>query len=624
MKKLMAVLISLLLLCGAVLPALAEGSVKDETVYILAAPDGAARRIIVSDWLSNPDGAAYLADASGLTDIENVKGEETFDGAVWQADGRDVYYQGESDAPLPVEMKISFTLDGEAISPEELAGRDGHVTIRFDYSVLQGAEIEVGGAAEEASVPYAVITGALLKNDVFTNISAVNARIINDGDRCFVVGAALPGLQRSLQLDGGDCDFTLPEYVLIEADAAGFALPVTLSIATSEPFAKLDAQKLESADDLKDAVKRLSDGMAQLMDGGAQLSDGLTALSDGADQLADGADALADGLNSLVSNNESLISGSQQVFSALLSAANEQLAAAGADAPELTSENYAQLLSDLIDAMSEEGISRQARAQVEQAVRAQQEQISAAVTEAVQAEVGAQVEEGVREGVRTQVLAAIGISDAEYAAAQQSDALSAEQAEMIEGAVEQQMASDEAQAVLAQQLEEQMASQQVQSLIQQKTEEQVQALIDENMSGADVQQQIAQNVSLYQQSCAALTALKAQLDSYSAFHSGLIAYTEGAFSAADGAAQLAGGIPALLDGIAQLEDGAQALRDGISAFSSEGVAKLDQLVNEDLDVLLARARGLIEAAQGAQNYSGIADDASGALRFIWRTDAVEA
>ena len=74
MNKLMAILLSLTLACAAVLPALAEGK-KDETVYVLANPDGSARRVIVSDYLSNPDGADTIADVSNLEKIQNVKGD---------------------------------------------------------------------------------------------------------------------------------------------------------------------------------------------------------------------------------------------------------------------------------------------------------------------------------------------------------------------------------------------------------------------------------------------------------------------------------------------------------------------------------------------------------------------
>lgn len=621
MKKLMAVLIVIAMLCGAALPALAEGSVKDETVYILSEADGSARRIIVSDWLSNPGGDAELADVSSLNGIENVKGEQPFDGSVWQADGQDIYYQGEGTAPLPVEMKITYALDGEEIAPAALAGKDGRVTIRFDYSVAQTADVQVKDQSETISVPYAVITGVLLENDVFTNVEAVNARVINDGDHTFVVGIALPGVQESLKLDGETVQ--LPEYVQIEADAKAFALPVTVTAATSEVFAKLDADDLNGVDDLKRSMNELTDGMAQLIDGGAQLSSGLAELADGTNQLADGVGALSDGLSELVGNSETLIDGSTQVFNTLLATANQQLAASEAGVPELTIENYAETLSALIESMSEEGIARQARAKVEQAVRAQEDQVREAVMQAVREEVQAQVEAAVRENVLEQVLNEAGLTPESYAAAKEGGQLTDEQAAQIEGAVAQQMDSDDMKAIVDQQVQMQMASDDVLAIADQNTEAQVQLLIEQNMESDDVRAQIEAGLAQYQSTCASLTALKEQLDAYNAFHSGLIAYTSGASAAADGAAQLKSGIPALQEGVAQLQDGAQALCDGLAAFSEEGVERLDALVNDDLDALLERVRGLIQAAQGAQNYSGIADGADGAVRFIWRTDAIE-
>lgn len=621
MKKLMAVLVSVVLLCSAVLPALAEPSVKDETVYVLAEPDGAARRIIVSDWLSNPDGEAKLADASTLGEIVNVKGEQTFDGSVWLADGADIYYQGESAETLPVAMKITYTLDGQEITPEELAGRDGHVVIRFDYDVAQTSDIQVNGQTKTLTVPYVFVTGALLENDVFTNVQTVNGHLVNDGDHTVVLGIALPDMQKSLALDSET--LTLPEFVEIEADVKQFALPVTVTIATSEAFAALDADKLNDTETLKNAVAELTDGMNQLLDGGTQLYDGLTELADGTDQLAEGASALSDGLNTLIEHNESLVNGSARVFSTLLATANQQLAASGAEVPELTVENYAETLSTLIDSMSEEGIAQQARVQVEQAVRAQEEQVKAAVTQAVEAEMEAQVEAGIQAEVLSQVLSAVNMTEESYAAAKENGLLSAEQQTQIEGAVKQQMATAEIGAMKKQQLEAALASEDVQALIAQNTEQQVQALIDQNMNGEEVQQQIAQAMEQYQTASASLTALKEQLDSYNTFHTGLVAYTDGTASAADGAAQLSAAIPALQDGVTQLQSGALAMKDGLNTFYQDGVEKLNTLVNEDLEALLARARGLILAAQGAQNYSGIAENTDGAVRYLWRTDAIE-
>lgn len=561
MKKLLAILMTLTILCTAALPAFAEGAAKDETVYVLAAPDGEARKILVSSWLTNPEGLAELPDAASLEALENLRGEGAFEGGLWQADGQDVYYQGEGDLPLPVQVSITYFLNGEAIAPSELAGASGHVRIRFDYTVEKTALLEVGEATEEATVPYALLTGALLSNDVFTNVQVVNGRLVNDGDRTLVLGLALPGLAKSLGLD--DEQLSLPEYVEIEADASAFSLPLTVTLATSEVFARLNGEDLNSAEDLPGTLTELADGVAQLIDGSAQLYDGLSELNEGAEQLQQGASALSDGLTALTDNNTALIEGSTQVFEVLLSAANQQLAAAGVTDCELTIENYAEALGALIGSMSEEGVEQQVRAQVEAAVRAQEEQVRAAVTQQVRAEVQAQVEE----------------------------------------ALGQAAAGEEAQAAVLQQ-----------------TEAQLQSLIEESMAAEDVQQQIQQAVSQYQEACASLSALLQQLNSYNDLHSGLIAYTQGVSSAADGAQQLTDSLSSLQQGAAQLQEGALALSDGLKAFSTEG---FEEAVGVNPETLLARARSLIRAAAEDQSYSGLAENTVGSVRYIWRTDAIE-
>lgn len=613
MKKLMAVLLSMMMLCACMVPALAESAVKDETVYILASPDGTARKVIVSDYLSNPDALDTLTDASSLDALQNVKGDEAFDGSAWDAMGQDIYYQGTSEAPLPVTLHITYTLNGEAIAPADLAGKSGHVVIRFGYTVDDTASVLIDGVETQVTVPYVVLTGALLENDVFTHVEATNARIVNDGDRTLVLGTALPGLQESLDLDPET--FELPDYIQLEADVTAFALPVTLSIATSEPFALLDGDKLSDTSALDDALAQLTSGMTQLLDGSRQLWDGTADLASATDLLASGVGELSDGLSTLESNNETLIAGSTQVFNTLLATADQQLAAAGADIPALTIDTYADTLSTLIASMSEEGITCQARAQVEDAVRAQEGQVRAAVTQAVQEQVQPQVEAAVQDNVLAQVLSALGMTAEDYTAARENGLLPAEQEAQVTQAVQQQMASADMQALIQQQTAEQMASADVLALIDQQTEAQILQLIEQQMASDTVQKQITQSLQQYQATCASLTALKEQLDSYNTFHTGLITYTQGVSSASAGAAQLNGSMPDLKDGVAALEDGAQQLHDGIS--------KLTQMVGDDLDALLTRARALIQVAGESQNYSGIADGTDGQLRFIWRTDAIE-
>ena len=376
----------------------AEKNVKDETVYVLASADGSVHKIIVSDWVKNTLGQDSIGDVTQLTGIENVKGNETFtlggdNSCVWDARGNDIYYQGEIDRELPVSVSVGYTLDGQPITPSDLAGKSGKVTIRFDYTNNQYELVSINGRQEKIYVPFAMLTGLMLDNDVFSNVSVTNGKIMNDGDRTIVAGLAFPGLQESLGLDRGTLD--LPDYVEITADVTDFAIETTVTVAANELFndAANEAEGrdgLDGLDDLDGKLDELTDAMGQLIDGSSRLYDGLCTLltsseelvqgidqlaagaaqlkqgagdlSAGAAQLQSGAAALNQGLNALAENNATLNGGAAQVFQTLLSTANAQLAAAGVQAPELTIENYAQVLDGVIAAAGESPSGQQVAA----------------------------------------------------------------------------------------------------------------------------------------------------------------------------------------------------------------------------------------------------------------------
>lgn len=376
-------------------PSGGEKNMKDETVYVLARADGTVDKIIVSDWVQNARGDAQLNDVTRLTNIENVKGNETCtlggDGScVWDARGNDIYYQGSTDGELPVSVAVSYTLDGAAISPEELAGKSGRVTIRFDYTNNQYEMVSVGGKQEKIYVPFAMLTGVVMDNQVFTNVSVSNGRIINDGDRTIVAGLALPGLQDSLGLARDTLD--LPEYVEITADAENFALETTVTLAANTLFnqAADQAGAFDGLDDLDGRLEELTDAMEQLMNGSSQLYDGLCALLDSSQELVSGIDrlaagtaqlqqgaeglsarasqlqagaaALSQGLDQLTAQNDALNSGAAQVFDSLLASASAQLKAAGIQAPALTADNYAQVLDGVIASAGESPAGQQVAA----------------------------------------------------------------------------------------------------------------------------------------------------------------------------------------------------------------------------------------------------------------------
>ena len=135
----------------------AQDTEKNETVYIITDASGNTNDVIVSEWLKNTAKAKEIHDVSTLTDIENVNGDETFTAGsdhtlTWQADGNDIYYQGKSDQEVPVSMKVTYTLDGKTITPEELKGKSGHVTICFDYENKAETTVTIQGREQKVKV----------------------------------------------------------------------------------------------------------------------------------------------------------------------------------------------------------------------------------------------------------------------------------------------------------------------------------------------------------------------------------------------------------------------------------------------------------------------------------------
>ena len=126
LSKALAMFLAAALTIPAAVPVAASESTadKEETVYVKTNANGEEKTVIVSDWLKNFSGEAKIKDATDLTDVENVKGNETYkrgkkDSITWNANGKDIYYQGTSDKNLPVSMKVTYYLDGQLAKADD-------------------------------------------------------------------------------------------------------------------------------------------------------------------------------------------------------------------------------------------------------------------------------------------------------------------------------------------------------------------------------------------------------------------------------------------------------------------------------------------------------------------------
>lgn len=301
---------------------------KDETVYVKLNADGTKKEVIVSDWLKNPDGTKSIEDSSDLSDIKNVKGDETYSKSggslLWESNGSDIYYQGTSDKELPVSMKISYFLDGKEMSPEEIAGKSGKVTIRYEYENTSKTKVTVDGKEESVTTPFAVVTGVILSGEHFKNVTVDNGRVISDGSNNIVAGMVFPGLSDSLKLSDSDLtkDIKLPDTLEITADAEDFQIDISATVITSSVFDELGLDDIDSADELTDALNELSDASTQLVDGSGQLLDGVSQLKEASGEFSSGINTLyeksgelSDGLTTLDSSAGTLADGLNQLNS---------------------------------------------------------------------------------------------------------------------------------------------------------------------------------------------------------------------------------------------------------------------------------------------------------------------
>ena len=675
---------------------------KDETVYVLAGADGSVQKIIVSDWLKNELGSASLTDKSVLSNIENVKGDESYsingdNMTVWDAQGNDIYYQGDIQKELPVGLTVRYTLNGKAVSPEQLKGQSGKVTIRFDYENRQYETVQINGQNQRIYVPFAMLTGMILDNDTFRNVTVSNGKLVNDGDRTVVVGLAFPGLQENLNLSRDQ--LSIPSSVEITADVTDFSLGMTVTLACNDLFSQLGDADLGSLD-AAGSLNKLTDAMDQLLNGSSALYDGLTTLLDksgelaaGVEELAQGAAAikagadsldegaaelkagladLSEGLNKLSANSAALNGGAEQVFNSLLETATAQIRAKGLTVPDLTIENYAEELNKLIKSLDETTVYENALTQVTAAVEKQRPLITQKVTAAVRQEVEAKVTAAVKTEATTAAQAqvaenvirtATGMTKKDYDAAVAAgqipqatqDAVNAAiQAQLsdpdvqkqINATVEAQMASETVKNTIKAQTDAQMQTEKVQATISQNVELQVKKAIAENMASDEVQKQL----QAASEGSKTLIALKASLDDYNAFYLGLLDYTAGVDEAAEGSnelyagagdlkdgtaelragaaklyagvLQLKDGTPALVSGVTQLKDGAMQLSEGLQQLNKEGIQKLTKLLQDDLGDLTARVQATIDVSKDYRSFSGISDDASGQVKFIYRTDEI--
>ena len=589
--------LALTLAAGCAMPAFAAGKSsfsKSETVYAVMNGDGSIKSTTVSEHLYSASGLANVTDKTTLTDIQNTESDAEFtqngEELVWNTNDTDVYYKGNTDKALPIDVKVTYALDGQEAALEDIIGKSGHLTVTVNLKNNETGTVNVNGKDRTIVTPLITAVGVILGGDA-ANVTAEHGMIESAAKSSVAAFVTLPGVKDSLSGLLPDEVDSIEDYlqdtVTVEADVEDFTCPqVMVACATSTAaLGTSNVFDLSSINDLTDGINQLNDAMSQLMDGASQLVDGTSqlaggvlALLDGANTLNNGAAALDDGLGQLTNgldtlsaNNAALNAGAQQVADGVLASANKTLKEGGLIDEDMTWSNYEAVIDNILtmnDKTLAAGRRKIVRTVWEQAPSFKDSQLDLAL-----------------------YLSATKTNHDLEAALKLMQNFDAS---MLTGALEMVTNVDAKNAI----------------------HEELKYQIENSQDMADVR---ALKTSLSQ--------IQFFVSSVNQYTAGVQTAADGAHSAKDGSAQLAAGTKTLYDGVntlntgaGQLNDGAGQLNDGLNQFNEEGISKLTGALDQDqLHGLKTVLDEMTDRLNDYTSFAGAPDDAESSVKFVYKT-----
>lgn len=612
---------------------------KDETVYVFADANGGTNSILVNEKLKNTDGAATLSDKTDLKDIVNVKGDEAYtqdgDTITWEAGGKDICYQGTTDKALPVDVKVTYYLDGREITPEQLAGQSGNVKIRFDYTNKETVEKDINGKQETISVPFVAISGMIL-GDNFTNIAVENGKVMEEGDSNIVIGYAMPGMQDSLGVEEGELTdgISFPDYFELTADVTDFSMDMTVTLIMNGSAMNLAGDVDMSAMD--ELVDSLTDASEQLVDGSGQLSEGADTLLSRMGDFSSGVSQLQSGLNSLANGSGTLASGVETIN------ASAQSVCAGVNA--LNTALNTAMTDEEKQATAEQASTAAAAAVQQQFEAGQYAAISTQAAEAFKSTINSQdtvnmISAGLKANADlTNALYTAGVMQAYQTAAAQNPGLTYEVyvSTYLDDATKAYIWSqvDANISIMATQIAAGIAENGATAMGNQVADACQTAAVTAAgqaagqavIAGAEgAKAQISAQINATQENGYSLvTGTQALADGTGTLASSVPVLTDGVSQLVAGMGTLANGTTQLSDGVSQLADGATALDDGMKQFNQDAILKLANAYNGDIKKLTSRIQAVLEASTEYDTFTMLNDGDTGVTKFIIKTEGISA
>ena len=577
---------------------------KSETVYSNLDSNGKAYKTIVSTQLTNEDKLDEITDISNLLNIENTNGDETFkkegNQIVWDSNGNNIYYKGESDKQLPVECKITYELNGEEISAEELKGKSGNVKIKINYTNNEKHVVSINGKQVTMYTPFIIVAGTKIDNAKNKNIQITNGKIVDNGESTLAVGIAMPGMQENIGISKSKID--IPEEIEISMETEDFEMGNIIAVVAVKG---IDEDLTSDLNSMYSQINELANASNEILAGANQLKEGTSELVSGVDQLKDGTGAA--------------YAGSKQIK----------------DEVEESTKNLKNDNTPAIDSKTLEAI----KAQAMQSATLSDEQKAGI---AAQAKAAATLSDEQKAGIAAKAKAGATLTDTQKAAikaeAQKGATFTdAQKTAIIEEAQKKyptELTEAEKQLILAvaqdtaYQTAEATALKVAQDVATQTAEATALKVAQDvaTQTAETTALTVAQSTATQTAGATATqTATQVGNQAKQKFTNQVVSQMSTLGTALDeltnGLANIDNGVSALSVGTNKLDSGALQLANGVKTFNEQGISKINNLVNGDLRNIASRVEKMNELANEYNNYAGIQNGMAGEVKFIMITDS---
>ena len=637
---------------------------KSETVYSNLDSNGKAYKTIVSTQLTNEDKSDEITDISNLLNIENTNGDETFkkegNKIVWDSNGNNIYYKGESDKQLPVECKITYELNGEEISAEELKGKSGNVKIKINYTNNEKHIVSINGKQVTMYTPFIIVAGTKIDNAKNKNIQITNGKIVDNGESTLAVGIAMPGMQENIGISKSKID--IPEEIEISMETEDFEMGNIIAVVAVKG---IDEDLTSDLNSMYSQINELANASNEILAGANQLKEGTSELVSGVDQLKDGTGAAYAGSKQIKDEvEESTKNLKNDNTPAIDSKTLEAIKAQAMQSATLSDEQKAGIAAQAKAAatLSDEqkaGIAAQAKTgakltDAQKAGIAAQAKTAAKLTDEQKAEIAAQAKLTDEQKAKITAQAKAG---AEFTETQKTAIIEQAQKKYTETLTEAekqliltvaqntayQTATTTALAV-AESTAEATALKVAQSVAESTAEAtalKVAQSVAESTAEATAQT-VAQSTATQTAETTALTVAQSTATQTAGatatqtatqvgnqakqkFTNQVVSQMSTLGTALDeltnGLANIDNGVSALSVGTNKLDSGALQLANGVKTFNEQGISKINNLVNGDLRNIASRVEKMNELANEYNNYAGIQNGMAGEVKFIMITDS---